>query len=41
MCDRPILSSDPRDRDEPVAESAAAERHTLRLAERVTDGEVE
>jgi DNA invertase Pin-like site-specific DNA recombinase len=38
MCDRRILSSDPHDRDELVAESAAAERYTLRLAERVTDG---
>jgi DNA invertase Pin-like site-specific DNA recombinase len=38
MCDRRILSSDSHDRDELVAESAAAERYTLRLAERVTDG---
>src|SRR6266540_5837593 len=38
MCDRRILSSDPGDWDELVAESTAAERYTRRLAERVTDG---
>jgi DNA invertase Pin-like site-specific DNA recombinase len=38
MCDRRIISSDPHDWDELVAEAAAAERYTRRLAERVTDG---
>ena len=38
MCDRKILSSDPGDWDEFVAESTAAERYTRRLAERVADG---
>ena len=38
MCDRRILSSDPHDWDELVAEAAAAERYSRRLAERITDG---
>jgi hypothetical protein len=38
MCDRRILSSDPHDWDELVAESTSAERYTRRLAEKVTDG---
>ena len=38
MCDRRILSSDPHDWDELVAEATAAERYTRRLAERVRDG---
>jgi hypothetical protein len=38
MCDRKILSSDPHDWDELVAEATSAERYTRRLAEKVTDG---
>jgi DNA invertase Pin-like site-specific DNA recombinase len=38
MCDRRILSSDPRDWDELVAEAAGAERYSRRLSERITDG---
>jgi DNA invertase Pin-like site-specific DNA recombinase len=38
MCDRRILSSDPQDWDELVAEAAAAERYSRRLSERITDG---
>ena len=38
MCDRRILSSDPHDWDELVAESTAAERYSRRLGERITDG---
>ena len=38
MCDRRILSSDPHDWDELVAETAGAERYIRRLAERVVDG---
>jgi DNA invertase Pin-like site-specific DNA recombinase len=38
MCDRRILSSDPHDWDELVAEAAAAERCSRRLGERITDG---
>ena len=38
MCDRRILSSDPRDWDELVAESAGAERYSRRLSERITEG---
>jgi DNA invertase Pin-like site-specific DNA recombinase len=38
MCDRRILSSDPHDWDELVAESASAERSSRRLSERITEG---
>jgi DNA invertase Pin-like site-specific DNA recombinase len=38
MCDRRILSSDPGDWDELVAESAAAERYSRRLSERIIEG---
>ena len=38
MCDRRILSSDPHDWDELLAESAASERYSRRLGERITDG---
>jgi DNA invertase Pin-like site-specific DNA recombinase len=38
MCDRRILSSDPHDWDELVAESAGAERYSRRLSERITEG---
>ena len=38
MCDRRILSSDPNDWDELVAEAAGAERYSRRLGERITDG---
>ena len=38
MCDRRILSSDPQDWDELVAEAAGAERYSRRLGERITDG---
>lgn len=38
MCDRRILSSDPGDWDELVAEAAGAERYSRRLSERITDG---
>src|SRR5450759_2005573 len=38
MCDRRILSSDPHDWDELVAESASAERYCRRLSERITEG---
>jgi hypothetical protein len=38
MCDRRILSSDPHDWDELVAEAAGAERYSRRLGERITDG---
>jgi hypothetical protein len=38
MCDRRILSSDPNDWDELVAESAGAERYSRRLSGRITDG---
>jgi DNA invertase Pin-like site-specific DNA recombinase len=38
MCDRRILSSDPHDRDELIAESASAERYSRRLSERITEG---
>jgi DNA invertase Pin-like site-specific DNA recombinase len=38
MCDRRILSSDPHDWDELVAEAAGAERYSRRLAERISDG---
>ena len=38
MCDRRILSSDPHDWDELVAEAAGAERSCRRLSERITDG---
>jgi DNA invertase Pin-like site-specific DNA recombinase len=38
MCDRRILSSDPRDWDELVAEAAGAERYSRRLSERISDG---
>jgi DNA invertase Pin-like site-specific DNA recombinase len=38
MCDRKILSSDPHDWDELVAESAGAEKYSRRLSERITEG---
>ena len=38
MCDRRILSSDPHDWDELVAESAGSERFSRRLSERITEG---
>ena len=38
MCDRRILSSDPHDWDELVAEAAGAERYSRRLSERITEG---
>jgi DNA invertase Pin-like site-specific DNA recombinase len=38
MCDRRILSSDPRDWDELVAEAAGAEKYSRRLSERISDG---
>ncbi len=38
MCDRRILSSDPHDWDELVAEAASAERYSRRLSERISDG---
>ncbi|CAN5682186.1 hypothetical protein BH23CHL8_BH23CHL8_28860 [soil metagenome] len=38
MCDRRILSSDPHDWDELVAESAGSERYSRRLGERISDG---
>ena len=38
MCDRRILSSDPHDWDELVAEAAGAERYSRRLGERIKDG---
>ena len=38
MCDRKILSSDPHDWDELVAEATGAERYSRRLSERITDG---
>ena len=38
MCDRSILSTDPHDWDELVAESAASERYSRRLGERISDG---
>ena len=38
MCDRRILSSDPHDWDELLAESAASERYSRRLGERISDG---
>ena len=38
MCDRRILSSDPGDWDELVAEATGAERYVRRLAGRTTDG---
>ena len=38
MCDRRILSSDPHDWDELVAEAASAERDSRRLSERITEG---
>ena len=38
MCDRRILSSDPHDWDELVAEAAGAERYSRRLSERISDG---
>jgi DNA invertase Pin-like site-specific DNA recombinase len=38
MCDRRILSSDPGDWDELVAESAGAEKYSRRLSERITEG---
>ena len=37
MCDRRILSSDPHDWDELVAEAAGAERYSRRLSERITE----
>ncbi|MBI2776790.1 MAG: hypothetical protein HYX57_05970 [Chloroflexi bacterium] len=38
MCDRRILSSDPRDWDELISEAAGAEKYSRRLSERITDG---
>ena len=38
MCDRRILSSDPHDWDELVAEATGAERYSRRLSERIADG---
>jgi hypothetical protein len=38
MCDRRILSSDPRDRDVLVTEANDAERYSQRLSEKITDG---
>jgi DNA invertase Pin-like site-specific DNA recombinase len=38
MCDRRIVSSDPHDWDELVAESAGAEKYSRRLSERITEG---
>jgi DNA invertase Pin-like site-specific DNA recombinase len=38
MCDRRIISSDPGDWDELVAESAGAEKYSRRLSERITEG---
>jgi len=38
LCDRRILSSDPHDWDELVAESTGAERYSRRLSERISDG---
>ena len=38
MCDRGLLSSDPRDWDQMVTEAHEAERYSRRLGERITDG---
>ena len=38
MCDRRLLSSDPRDWDQMVTEAHEAERYSRRLGERITDG---
>lgn len=38
MCDRRLLSSDPRDWDQMISEAHEAERYSRRLGERVTDG---
>ena len=38
MCDRRIISTDPNDWDELVAESAGAEKYSRRLSERITQG---
>ena len=38
MCDRRLLSSDPRDWDQMIAEAHEAERYSRRLGERVADG---
>ena len=38
MCDRKLLSSDPGDWDELVAEATGAERYSRRLSERIRDG---
>src|SRR5215213_7945431 len=38
MCDRRILSTDPRPWDELVAEATGAERYSRRLSPRITDG---
>ena len=38
MCDRRIISSDPHDWDELVAESVGAGKYSRRLSERITEG---
>jgi DNA invertase Pin-like site-specific DNA recombinase len=38
MCDRRLLSSDPRDWDQMITEAHEAERYSRRLGERITDG---
>ena len=38
MCDRRLMSSDPRDWDQMVTEAHEAERYSRRLGERITDG---
>lgn len=38
MCDRRLLSSDPRDWDQMVTEAHEAERYSRRLSERISDG---
>ena len=38
MCDRRLLSSDPRDWDQMVTEAHEAERYSRRLGERIADG---
>jgi hypothetical protein len=38
MCDRRIVSSDPRDWDELISEAHQADKYSRRLGERITDG---
>ncbi len=38
MCDRRLVSGDPRDWDEMIREAHEAERYSRRLGERITDG---